>query len=297
MIQTKCIICGDSAYKALYEQNFSESQIDSKIFSARRVPDHYHYRIVRCVKCGLIYSNPILEPGKIQALYADSYQTYDIEVANIKSTYGYYLNKLSSFLRQKERMLEIGCGSGFFLEVAKKFGFNEVYGVEPSKDAVKKADKSIRGNILNKHFEVNDFKKNSFDLICVFQTIEHLISPGEFLMDCFSLLKPKGIIFVIAHNTDSLLAKLMKENSPIIDIEHIYLFNKKTLWNLFSKFGYIPIKVFDISNKYSLNYWFRMLSLSGWINKYIFSMLNTTGLGVTNLSVNAGNIGIYAQKN
>ena len=59
MKEINCAICQNSNYKILYKPNFDIKKVDYNIFSARRLPDKIHYRIVKCKKCGLIYSNPI----------------------------------------------------------------------------------------------------------------------------------------------------------------------------------------------------------------------------------------------
>lgn len=212
MIETRCIICNqDTNYKVIYKQNFSDSdgQITGDIFSARRTPDNRHYRIVRCLNCGLIYSSPILESEKIEELYSKSKQSYDSEINFIKSTYAYYLKKLKPYLSKKEKLLEVGCGSGFFLEAAKEFGFKEVYGIEPSAHAVSKAQTDVKKNIINACFDTRYFERKSFDLICCFQMLDHLISPDKFLSDCRTLLKPNGIMYIIMHNMDAITIRIM----------------------------------------------------------------------------------------
>lgn len=106
-----CSICGPKALKKeLYPQNFKMSQINPKIFSARRLPDRLHYRIVKCSQCGLIYSDPILNQNKISHLYNQSLFTYKDRVNDLTKTYGYYLKQLGKYKVKKNQLLEIGCG-------------------------------------------------------------------------------------------------------------------------------------------------------------------------------------------
>ena len=75
---TTCAICGslDNANE-LYPANFSPLDFNPGIFSARRIPDKIHYRIVRCQKCGLVRSDPIIDLETLTDLYTQSIQTYD----------------------------------------------------------------------------------------------------------------------------------------------------------------------------------------------------------------------------
>src|SRR3989344_1045654 len=101
MIQQTCAICGRNNYTVLYPENFDVNKINSRIFSARRLPDRIHYQIVRCKNCNLVYSTPILEHEKIEKLYKKSFTAYDEHLENLKETYGYYLKELDKIRNSK----------------------------------------------------------------------------------------------------------------------------------------------------------------------------------------------------
>jgi len=257
-----CPICGlQAAKKELYPQNFKISQINHKIFSARRLPDGLHYRIVKCSQCGLVFSDPILNQNQISHLYNQSFFTYQDRVNDLAKTYGYYLKRLENYQVNKDKLLEIGCGNGFFLEEAKRQGYQSVCGVEPSADAIHQAPLSIRRQIKHAVFNQKIFAKNSFDVISFFQTFDHIGDPNQFLKDCYYCLKPGGLILAINHNVDSLQSKILKEHSPIIDIEHTYLYNLKTIRLIFQKNKFQVIKTGSTFNIYPVNYIFHLLSL------------------------------------
>ena len=108
MIKTKCVLCGHDRSIQVYEANFIEKDINPQIFSARRLPDKIHYRIVKCTSCGLLYSNPILPASKIEILYKKSSVTYDEHIKNLNKTYGYYLALAHKKGTKKGRLLESG---------------------------------------------------------------------------------------------------------------------------------------------------------------------------------------------
>lgn len=294
MIIKQCAICKDNInnYTLLYNQNFDEDEITKKTFSARRTTEHFHYTILRCNQCGLILSSPIFEKERLFNLYLESEQNYDYELENIASSYAFYLNDIKRYLPSTETVLEIGCGSGFFLEKAQEFGFKNIFGVEPSRHAVEKS--KIKSSIKNCFFDSNDYPQGYFDLICSFQTLDHMDAPLNVLTGCLQILKPGGIIYFITHNTDSLQARVLNDKSPIIDVEHTYLFNKKTLSKIFQLAGLSVLKVFDVKNTYTLGYWVRMTPLP--LKNLIIGSLIKTGLSNINISINAGNIGIMAKR-
>ena len=292
-----CAICREvSGYKLLYNQNFKIEAINQNTFSARRMPDRSHYRVVRCKKCGMVFSTPILDSKEIETLYRTSDFTYGTVTRDLKHTYGSYLKKAEKYIREKNRLLEIGCGNGFFLETAKELGFNEVKGVEPSLEAVRQASPELAPGILNRIFGPDLYPASYFNVICFFQTLDHIEDPNKFLEYCRDYLNDKGIVLCITHNIGSLTAKLLGERCPMIDVEHIYLFNKLTLNKIFHQNHFEVIKVFDIKNTYPLWYYLRMLPLPGQIKNDLIQKITNSKLGKIRLSLNIGNIGIIARK-
>ena len=112
MIDTKCAICGNNKNtKVLYKSTFSNKKINPKTFSARRTPDKIHYRFLKCEKCGLIFSNPVMEKEKMNLLYSKSDFNYDCESEYLKKTYFKYFKKyLIKNITKTDKILEIGCG-------------------------------------------------------------------------------------------------------------------------------------------------------------------------------------------
>ncbi len=296
MIKTKCAICELDNHKILYKANFNLNNINEETFSARRIPDKIHYQIVRCKKCGLVYSNPILENKKIEKLYKKSTYTYGHYESDLSETYKKYLAPFLPLIQTKNTFLEIGCGNGFFLKQAKKLKFKNIFGVEPGIETVKMADKKIKKNIIIDIFKKGQFRKESVDLICLFQVLDHIPNPNELLAECYKILSPGGGVLCINHNVESYSAKILKDKSPIFDIEHTYLYNKSTLSQIFNKNKFIVRNVFDVANRYPISYWLRMFPLSFTVKKLLEKFLTLIKLSERKIWISAGNIGIFAQK-
>ena len=280
-----CPICGPKAgKKPLYPQNFSTTQINARVFSARRRPDRLHYRIVKCSGCGLVFSDPILDEAKIDQLYQRSLFTYADRAKDLTKTYGYYLRQLENYGVKKNRLLEIGCGNGFMLTEAKRQGYREVLGVEPSRDAANRTAPAIRRGIKLGVFSRKLFPKNYFDVICFFQTLDHIVNPNQFIKDCHTVLRPGGLVLAINHNVDSLPAKLLQEKSPIIDVEHTYLYSPTTMRLIFTKNKFAVLRLGSSFNIYPLEYIFYLLSLPNYFAWKI------------KLKLKLGNLFLIAQK-
>lgn len=255
LIQTRCALCGSFGdYKVLYKKNFTEADLNTDAFSARRMPDRLHYQMVRCNKDNLIRSNPVSGSNLIYELYAKSKFIYSEETENLSISYIGALERLLCRLPKSARILEIGCGNGFLLKRLYNLGYKNVSGTEPSLDAVKKADREISGRIIRDILRPGLFEKDSFDLICFFQTFEHIQEPGKFLDICHNILTPQGFILAFSHDVESLSAKIFGERSPIIDIGHAYLYDKETIQMVFEKHNFKPLFVYSPKNTVSLKY-------------------------------------------
>jgi SAM-dependent methyltransferase len=298
MTTLQCALCGKKQkIREIYKENFNVKKINSDTFSARRTPDRTHHRFVKCFNCGLIFSNPILPQEKIFNLYANSTFDYGLESSFLKKTYGYYLKKLlKKNDRKKMNLLDIGCGNGFFLEEAKALGIGSVYGIEPGTASVKKAAKSIRKNIKLGLFKKKIYKNNTFDIISCFHTLDHIIDPNEFLQNVYEALKKEGKALFIVHDTDGLSVKLFGERSPIFDIEHIFLFNRQNLTELFSKNKFSVLETFQVTNTYPLSYWTKMSPIPKKLKNSLLLIFKAFKLDSLPISIKGGNIGIIAQK-
>jgi len=294
---TRCAICNTPGNAAeLYAANFDMQALNPVVFSARRLPDRIHYRLVKCNTCKLVRSDPIAPPEVLAELYQQSTFTYAEEVANLKQTYGHYLAELVKYGAQKRALLEIGCGNGFFLEEALAQGYLDVRGVEPSQEAVLGASFTVRPNILCDIVRPGLFAPEQFDVVCMFQVLDHIPDPGILLEECFEVLKSGGLVLCLNHNIESWSARLMKDRSPIIDIEHTYLYSPATITHLFESRGFKVRRVGPTYNRYTINYLMRLVPLPTALKTPFLNLLKGSPLGRIPLSILLGNLFIVAQK-
>lgn len=294
---TRCAICGTEGNAAeVYPANFSMEALNPAVFSARRIPDRIHFRMVRCDYCGLVRSDPIAPPHILDHLYAQSTFDYGEETDNIKRCYGNYLKKLVPYGAGKDALLEIGCGNGFFLDEALRQGYRSVTGVEPSVDAVNRADNHIRQWIVCDIMRQGLFQSDQFNIICMFQVLDHIPKPSELLDECLRVLRPGGMVLCINHNIEALSAKILGDRSPIVDVEHTYLYSPKTLSRLFSAAGFSIVRIGAALNSYSPHYLARILPLPKAIKVRLLKFLDMPVIRSIRLTVPLGNICLVASK-
>jgi SAM-dependent methyltransferase len=294
---TECPICHttDNAVE-LYPAKLSEDAFNPETFSARRLPDRVHYRIVRCISCGLVRSDPVADP-RIQAeLYAKASFDYGEEVGNLRATYGRYLKKLEALGARKGALLEIGGGNGFLLEEALAQGYAQVTGVEPSAAAIASADPAIRPYIVCDLMRPGLFAAEQFDVVCMFQTFDHITDPNALLDECFRVLKPSGFLLCLNHNIDAPSARLLGERSPIVDVEHPFLYSPKTMARVAGAHAFLVAGSGPAQNRVTVRYLAWLAPLPGVIKRRALAWLKRARIGRLTISVPLGNLYFIARK-
>lgn len=297
MKPTICTICRTANQSTVrYEANFHPEDINPKIFSARRLPDRVHYRMVTCDTCGLLRSDPVLDTETLSSLYKASSVTYQSDYPGLIATYTHYLHEALIYTASPEAMLEIGCGDGFFLKEAIRLGLRQVNGVEPSTAAIARADSAVRDHITQGLYRKDLFLPESFDIACLFQVIDHLPDPSESVEALAWHLKKGGVVLIISHDTGALTNRLLGARSPIIDIEHTYLFNKKTLTKLFEMHSLVPVAFHACKNQHTIRHWTELMPMPNTIKMPLLSLLRSAGISEKIIPLSAGNFICIAKK-
>lgn len=294
---TRCAICereGNATER--WPANFTPEAFSTRVFSARRIPDRVHYRIVRCNTCGLVRSDPVADEALLTRLYTSSTFDYGDEVESIQTTYGRALGWLEQHSARREALLEVGCGNGFFLGQARQQGWTEVRGVEPSADAVAKAPPELAGMIVQDVMRDDLFAPDSFDAVCLFQVLDHIADPVALLQGCFAALRPGGHILILNHNVRGWSARVLGERSPIVDIEHTYLYSPQTMSRIAGKAGFLEPRVKSVRNTYSLAYILQLAPLPETIKPRLLQALRAGAWGRLRVTVPLGNLCLLARK-
>mgnify|MGYP003394045745 CR=1 FL=1 len=294
---TQCAIClTDDLDQELYPATFTSEDIAAEIFSARRMPDRVHYRIVVCKGCGLMRSSPVLTEETLKHLYAQSHFTY-VDIAPwATATYLKYFKNAAGDAGKGVRILEIGCGNGDFLKGLVQDGYSNVHGIEPSAAAVSESA-GVKGLIYQGVLTSGIYPEGHFDVIAGFQVFDHISTPNDFLKDCRSYLKAHGKLLLIMHDIGAPMARILGRHCPMVDIEHPFLYNRKTLRKLLTGQGFTVESVFSVANTYPCWYWAQLLPAPQGIKNRLVQWLKKSPLGQMAISLNAGNMGIVVTKN
>jgi 2-polyprenyl-3-methyl-5-hydroxy-6-metoxy-1,4-benzoquinol methylase len=281
-----CPVCQADANQAtlFLENSIDPAQLSGFSFASRKAPEFMSHRLVRCKECDLVYADQ--PPGADELARAYHQADYDSSDEANDAAAAYILAAQAALaqLRQRQRALEIGTGTGIFLDCLKTEGFAELVGIEPSSAAIREAPAHRRSWIREGVFEETDFQPESFDLVCCFMTLEHVRDPRVITEAAMRLLRPGGVFIAVTHDYRSLVNRLLGKRSPIIDVEHMQLFSAASVHQLMQGSGYQGITVNAFVNRYRSSYW------PTGLKKGISKVLRVLGLDGIKLSINVGNL-------
>lgn len=194
---------------------------------------------VKCKSCEMVYLNPVFKDTHLEEYYR---LNHDIQGEIVASDSDFYISLYSKGLKsiekysQRKNILDIGCSSGIFLDLAKKNSW-KTYGVELNElEAQYSFDKGHQ--IHNKLLEEIDFSE-PFDAITLWDVFEHLKEGKKYLNMLKKLLSSDGVVFLQIPSSDSLAAKILHEKCNMYDgLEHVNLYSHKSLKMLALECGY-----------------------------------------------------------
>jgi 2-polyprenyl-3-methyl-5-hydroxy-6-metoxy-1,4-benzoquinol methylase len=204
------------------------------------------FQFVECTECGLLRQEPRLSWHNLITYYPPDYvshQPLPVEEKNIltKTARRYGLQKRVHFIKKyvpSGKWLDVGCGSGLILSEAKYADCWTLEGLEPvTKQALSTATK-LDIPVHNSNFEEFDAPNSSYDLITMFDVLEHLLNPTEGIKKISRLLRSNGYFIFAIPNLNSYDRKLFKDYWVGYDLpRHLFLYPLDLLQKMLSTFS------------------------------------------------------------
>lgn len=297
LVARSCPVCGPQAEVELaHEANYDIEKLDSFAFASRKIPENMHFRLNKCCQCSIMFANPAPAESDLIGQYNEAAFDSSTEANLAARTYAKLLRKFLALAPARDAALDIGTGNGAFILELLALGFKRPYGIEPSKAPIAAADNLARGLIQHGAFEASLFEANSFDLVSCFQTLEHVYTPGKMLGEIMTILKPGGAVFFVDHDYTGILNRIMGLKSPIYDIEHMQLFNRKSMRRMLENAGYENVRMVAVWNAYPLKYWVRLGPIPKGLKGLILDGIDKVGLGNVRVALPVGNFAAFATK-
>jgi 2-polyprenyl-3-methyl-5-hydroxy-6-metoxy-1,4-benzoquinol methylase len=217
--------------------------------------------IVQCPRCGLIYTNP-----RMIWEYAATPGNFDAELDIYRGVYwpvrrqsaARFWKDLEKY-RQTGKLLDVGCSYGFFLEEAQRQSWR-VMGVEPAPDQGAWARQHLGLQVVE-DLEGRELEPHSFDVLTLWDVIEHIEEPHNFLQRCHKLLRPGGLLLLKTPNAEGLLKKNPWWLRPYLALyrqlvypanpaQHLYHFTPQVTRRILRETGFSVVRT-DVSQGWS----------------------------------------------
>ena len=292
-----CNLCGSADSSVVLRANTQAADLRAAVFACTSPGVGQHGTIVRCNNCGLVYTNPRPNAAMLDGLYAavEDHSYLQEEEARL-ATFRHEMQRLAKHA-PRGRLLDIGAHVGTFLRVAREAGY-EVSGVEPSAWAARYARETHGLDVRPTTVANAGFPEESFDLVTMWDVVEHFADPQGELLDVARFVKPGGVFALTTMNVGSLTPRLMRGHWPWYMLMHQYYFTPDTLSRMLEKAGFEVIAIEPHVRIIYVRY------LVGKLHAYSpvlhrLSQLATgrTGLGGLRIPVNLGDLmTVYARK-
>jgi 2-polyprenyl-3-methyl-5-hydroxy-6-metoxy-1,4-benzoquinol methylase len=204
MDMSNCKLCGSS--NTIVEKKFETAdliesyqtgfKIDIKEFAKNK-----EYSIIKCAECQFRYFDGSVSSG--DSKFYEQLEKFDWYYMPWKWEHQITL----SYLDSKKRVLEVGCGTGSFVEKAADISGAYIKGLELNEASVARAkSKGLElDNVLIEEFAPTN--RQEFDVVCSFQVLEHISDVNSFIMSQVGVLKPGGRMIISVPNNDSFIKR------------------------------------------------------------------------------------------
>jgi 2-polyprenyl-3-methyl-5-hydroxy-6-metoxy-1,4-benzoquinol methylase len=244
-----CMVCGNADFDALWTKDM--------------------FRYVRCCRCSLVRVDPQLLMSEVARIYSIGYQLKHGVHPVSQSASPYHkglLRRLQPYLHAG-CILDVGCFSGKFLSAAKEVGW-QAFGLEISKEAVAYARSQLGLDVREDTLLKTNLEPGTFDVITMFDVVEHFQEPLENLKKAAQLLRPKGLLYIETPNFCSIPRYLLGKDWNVFFPWHFYYFTAQTISRTLELAGFSVVKIqaVDIGPLSRFNA-FRSLEKSGSISE------------------------------
>ena len=236
-----CNLCGSDNYTVVYPPRHDLEKDKDLMVKFRSSGDETLIdQVVRCRQCGLVYINPVLDARLVLEGYEQGTdETFVSQNAARERTFAKCLKVIEEHHPQKGRILDVGTAGGAFLRVCQEQGW-EVEGCEPNRWLCRWAGEHYGIKIAPGTLFDQDYADGSFDVITLWDVLEHTPEPKRVVAECRRLLKPRGLLVINYPDFGSWIARLMKRKWVFLLSVHLFYFDKKTMARLLADNGFEP---------------------------------------------------------
>lgn len=297
-----CPNCSGTNYRTIqpakYPTHLSRAELE-KIFSASS--DHILFdAMAQCADCSLVYLNPRIRKDLIIESYSGSLdptfiKQNDERIATFKKSLLGLARRHGITPQTVRRVLDVGCAGGAFPKAAHDLGFDAI-GVEPSRWLVEQGRALYGLDLRAGLLKDQRFPNQSFDLVCLWDVIEHLPDAGAVVNEIHRLLRPGGCLLVNCPDYGSLARILLGRNWPMLLSVHLIYFTRTTIADFLHRRGFEIVEIRPFWQTLQLGYVLQRASSYFRVFAFLRSFAETLRLHRLPVTYNIGQSLILARK-
>ena len=275
-----CLLCGADDFEVLYEAQYENAKDLDLVQKFRASGDELLIdQLVRCRRCGFQYVNPRLRGDLIFGSYAQGEDpTYVSQVEARERTFDDALDHIEAAAGRKGRLLDIGTAAGAFVAAAARRGW-DAEGCEPNKWLAEWGAAHYGIRIRQGSAFEQPYEPGTFDVVTLWDVIEHTLNPREMLERCASLVKPGGLLVVNYPDIDSWIARALGRRWLFLTSVHLYYFDRHTIRRMLESTGFEVVAVRPHFQRLEVDYiLFRGAILSKGLSSASRAVARTLGL-------------------
>jgi 2-polyprenyl-3-methyl-5-hydroxy-6-metoxy-1,4-benzoquinol methylase len=234
-----CAVCGSTEHEVVLEARYENEKDLDLIEKFRASGDELLIdRLVRCRRCGLQYISPRLRSDLILSSYAEGEDpVYVSQMDARERTFAASLRRIERLVGRPGTLLDIGTAAGGFLAAATRRGW-KAEGCEPNRWLAAWGSEHYGVRIRPGGVFEQSYAPESFDVVTLWDVIEHTTNPRETIEHCRSLLKPGGVLVVNYPDIGSWIARALGRRWLFLTSVHLHYFDRSTIARLLESTGF-----------------------------------------------------------
>lgn len=250
-----CDLCGSSDVDVLRPAVAEERTTQDLVRIFRASSDvPLADRLVQCRECDLVFVSPRVHAPTIVASYSEGEDPTFVSQAEARErTFAKSVERIEELTGGPGRVFDIGTAGGSFLAAAKARGW-EVDGCEPNKWLASWGKRHYGIDIRPGPLTDHDLPTAAYDVVTLWDVVEHLPQPSAILERAKALVKPGGYLIVTFPDYGSPSARLLGRFWPFLSSVHLYYFSKRTMDRMLSKAGFEVVTTRPHTQQLELGY-------------------------------------------
>lgn len=232
------------------------------------------FQLVTCRVCGHIYQTPRPTATAIAAFYPENYQPFQRAIAEEPRAWRRVWRHLQwhtrclqvTRLRRSGSLLDVGCSTGLFLDALRYHGDWRLAGIEADARAAQYARDTLGLDVFSGQVEDAPLPRAAFDVITLWDVLEHLPAPRAALARIREWLADDGWLIVSVPNADSIDARVFSRYWIGLDPpRHMSVFTLTSLRRLLEDAGFEVEAVYSFYGRYTTF----ALSVRQWLHAHL----------------------------